>query len=330
MRSTNETRAGTAGRGYRGGTAVAAALLIAATAVLGTACTGEDTGNGPGASENAAPMGTGQPGQPSSSGGGGQDQATVRTIGKTGWYEGFEITVDKATVVPDEYGGAKIRVDITYKNTTTDTKTLSVYPALQFGGEVDGGAGFDNPTVPGKGTATGSATTSIQKLSDPGHLIDTLTLVYGQAADNQTIIPLAAGGKVVSVAPETLNVSGTLTQDQTTVQITGGTLTPSYTKNENGKMDLALRITLRGGSGIPDGGTNVFYDYFTIKTPDGQSLPADIRGPINELLNRNETIDNAKNYVVFVVPSPAEGAYVVTYDATKGEGSAPTFGFTID
>ncbi len=301
-------------------------MLVGVAAVLVTACGGGDVGQATTSPAIAAPLGTGRP---SGTETGAAGQATVRTVGKTGWYEGFEITVEKATVVPDEYGGGSVRIDITYENTTTDNKTLSIVPTLQIGKEIDAGAGFDNPAVPGKGAATGSVTTSVSKLGDPEHLLDTMTVVYGTAADNQTKIPLQAAAKVESVAPKTFTVAGTLVQDQTTVQITGGTLAPSYTKNENGKMDLAMRIELVGGSGIADGGTNVYYDYFTIKTPDGQNLPADIRGPINELINRNETIDNAKNYVVFVVPSPGTGAYTVTYDAKKGEGAAPAFTFTV-
>ncbi|WP_433714323.1 hypothetical protein ACQP2U_09535 [Nocardia sp. CA-084685] len=288
-----------------------------------TACNDKDTESGPTTTASAqSTIGQGQPGA-------NNGQSTVRTIGKTGWYEGFDITVDKATVVPDEYGGAKVLINITYKNTTPDNKTISNNTYLQVDKEVDAGASFDSPTVPGKGSATGKVTTSVKTLHDTEHLLDTITVIYGQASDNQTRIPLKASAQVDGVAPKTLNVTGKLVQDQTTIEITGGTLSPSYTKNERDKMDLSLRIKIVGGPGIAAGGLNVFYDYFTVKTPDGQTISADIRGPINELLNTNETIDNAKNYVVFVVPSPAIGTYVVTYDANKGEGSAPNFSFTI-
>ncbi|MFF2556577.1 hypothetical protein ACFVUS_36605 [Nocardia sp. NPDC058058] len=306
-----------------------AVLVIGTSALLMTACNDKDTKAGPSSSQIAQPMGTGQPGGGNPGGSTSNGQATVRTVGKTGWYEGFDITVDKATVVPDEFGGAKIRIDITYKNTTTDNKTLSIVPTLQVGNEIDAGAGFDNPAVPGKGSATGNVTTTVKKLSDAQHLLDTLKVIYGTAAENQTIIPIAADGKVQSIQPRDLSVSGTLVQDQTTIQITGGTLSPSYTKGENGKMDLALHVKIIGGSGISDGGANIFYEYFSVKTPDGQNVPADIRGPINELLERNQTIDNAKNFAIFVVPSPGTGTYVVTYDAKKGEGTAPTFSFTV-
>lgn len=313
------------GRKRRICTSIGAAMLIGTSALLLTACNDKDTKAGP-TSEAAAPMGTGQPGETTAAANG---QATVRTVGKTGWYDGFDITVDKATVVPDQYGGAKVRIDLTYKNNTTDNKTLSENPYLQVGKEVDAGASFDNPTVPGKGSAAGDITTSVQKLGDAQHLLDTISVVYGQAADNQTTIPLQADGKVDSIAPKTLDVNGTLVQDQTTIQITGGTLSPSYTKNEHGKMDLALHIKIIGGTGISDGGLNIFTEYFSVKTPDGQSLTADDRSPINELLARSQTIDNAKDFVDFVVPAPGPGTYVVAYDATKGASTAPTFSFTV-
>lgn len=299
------------------------AALIGSSALLMTACNNKDTGSGP--TTTASAQSTIAQGQPRAKNG----QSTVRTIGKTGWYEGFDIRVDKATVVPDEYGGAKILIDITYKNTTPDNKTISNNTYLQVDKEVDGGASFDSPTVPGKGSATGKVTTSVKTLHDTEHLLDTIIVIYGQASDNQTKIPLAASAQVEGAAPKTLKVAGKLVQDQTTIEITGGTLAPSYTANERGKMDLSLHIKIIGGPGIAAGGLNVFYDYFTVKTPDGQTIPADIRGPINELLNANKTIDNAKNYVVFVVPSPATGTYVVTYDAQKGEGNTPNVSFTI-
>ncbi|WP_157106539.1 hypothetical protein [Nocardia arthritidis] len=302
---------------------VAGAALVVVSAMLLSACEDKD-GTPVAVSSTPTSVVAVRPGADSG-------QSTVRTVGKTGWYDGFDITVDKATVVPDEYGGAKLRIDITYKNTTLDDHTLSITPSLLVGREVDGGAIFDSPAVPGNGSATGNATTSVPSAKDAEHLIDTMTIVYGKAADNQTKIPLAAAGRVDSVQPRTLPISGTLVQDQTTIRVTGGRISPSYTANENGKSDLALRIALVGGAGIPAGGANIYYDYFTVRTPDGQTVAADIRGPINELLNANETIDNPKNYVVFVVPSPGAGPYTVTYNAQREEGAstAPTLSFTV-
>lgn len=315
-------------------TTIGAALLIATSAVLLTACNDKDT---PVAAPTtsavgAAGMGPGQTGDTgaSTSPGGSNSQSTVKAIGKTGWYDGFDITVDKATVVPDGSGGARVTIDITYKNNTTDDKMISVTPTLQVGDQIDGGADFTDPTVPGKGSAAGTVTTSVKKLGDAGHLIDTLTLVYGPASANQTKIPLKADAKVDSIQPKTLPITGTLVQGHTTVQVTGATLTPSYTKDERGKMELALHVKLIGGGDISDGGANIFTEYFSIKTPDGQSLVADQRGFIDELLDRNQTIDNPKDLATFVVASPGTGAYVLSYDATKGQTPAATLAVTVN
>ncbi|MFI6165291.1 hypothetical protein ACIBCN_00755 [Nocardia sp. NPDC051052] len=305
--------------------AVAAAMLSAAALVL-TACNDKDGAATPVSATPATSVAAnGTPGSNNAS------QSTVRTVGKTGWFEGFDITVNKATVVPDEFGGAKVLIDITYKNTTLDNETMSNNTALLVGNEVDGGALWDNPTVPGGGSAAGKVTTSVKSAKDAEHLIDTMTVVYGQAADNQTKIPLSAAGKVDSVQPKTLPVTGTLVQDQTTIQVTAGKLSPSYTKDEHGKDELALHIKIIGGSGISAGGLNIFTEYFSLKTPDGQSIVANDRSPINELLDANKTIDNAKDYVVFVVPAPATGSYVLTYNSQKEEGAAtaPTLAFTV-
>ncbi|WP_054813454.1 hypothetical protein [Nocardia arizonensis] len=312
-------------RGYRAAR-VAAIALASASLLLISACQDDDTGVPSTTSVVAAPQGNAPGG---ASGGEGTGRSVIRTVGKTGWYEGFDITVDKATVVPDEYGGGKILIDITYKNTTGASLMPSNNSHLEVGKEVDGGAGFDSPTVPGKSSATGKVTTSVQSLKDADHLLDTMTVVYGETSDNQTRIPLAAAARVESVQPRSLPINGTLTQDQTTVRITAGSLNPSYTKNERGKDELKLHVAFVGGSGVPDGGTNIYYQYFSVRTPDGQTLVADFRGTINELLHKNETIDKADNFVVFVVPSPTKGTYVVSYDSTNGAGNAPTFSFTV-
>ncbi|WP_069164321.1 hypothetical protein [Nocardia altamirensis] len=301
------------------------ALLSAATLAL-TACNDKDGTATPSPSAPAtSAVANGSPGSTNTG------QATVRKIGKTGWFEGFDITVDKATVVPDEYGGAKVLIDITYKNTTLENKTMSNNTSLLVGNQVDGGASWDNPTVPGGGAAAGKVSTPVKSAKDAEHLLDTITVVYGQASDNQTKIPLAAAAKVESIEPKKLAVSGTLVQDQTTITVTGGTLTPSYTKDEKGKYELALHIKITGGPNIPGGGLNIFTEYFSVQTSGGQALVADDRNPINELLDANKTIDLPKNNVVFVVPAPGTGPYVLTYNAQKSEGAAtaPTLALTV-
>ncbi|MBF6212125.1 hypothetical protein IU433_22940 [Nocardia puris] len=321
-----QTRARGMGRTAR----ITGVALIGAALLVTTACLGDET-SGTATPADGGTTTTTAPAQPPA-GAPAAGRAVVREIDKTGWYDGFEITVDTATVVPDEYGGADVLLGLTFTNTTLDDKMPGIRAYLQVGDEIDGGAGFDHPTVPAGGSADGKITTSVAVLRDADRLLDSMTVVYGESSGNQTKIPLRDGDDVESVEPRTLDVTGELVQDHTTVLVTGATLAPSYGENERGKMDLGLRITLIGDAGVPAGGANIYYQYFTLTTPDGQTLAADFRGPINELLAANQTIDNPRNSVVFVVPEPATGDYVLTYDALADEdgSGAPTFEFTID
>ena len=305
--------------------ATAAALAVAVLSL--TACNDEV-----GTATPASPSATATPAAGAPAPGGRSAQSTVRTIGKTGWYDDFTITVDRATVVPDQYGGAEVTVDLTYANTGLTDRMLGLTPTLLVDGELDGGATFDSPTVAAGGKGKGKANTPVRSLDDAEHLIDTLTIVYGTATDNQTIIPLEADEKVQSVQPRSFPISATLTQGDTTATITGATLHPSYSTGDRGRSDLSLHVTLTGGSGIPAGGANIYYQYFSVRTPDGRTVPADFKGPINELLEAGQTIDKPDNFAVFVVDSPGTGAYTLTYNAigAEGEGSAPTAPFTLN
>lgn len=319
MRSTMQS----SGIRRRSLTTLGAAALIGVSAVLATGCDDKD----------GTPVANPSVSAPSSVAGGPQassKQATVRTVGKTGWWDGFEITLAKATIVPSESGGGKFVADIAYRNTTGDNKTLTADAFLQFGTEVDATASWDYVTVPGKGSANGTVTTSLKVVKDPQHLLDQMTLVFGQASQNQTKLPVKAAAPVESVQPKALAVTGRLVQDQTTIEITGGNLTPSYAKDERGKMLLSLHVKIIGGPGVPAGGLNIFDEYFSMRTPDGQQQPADTRSYLNELLEKNQTIDNPKNFAVFLVPSPGTGSYVLSYNASKeADPNAPTLPFTV-
>lgn len=311
-------------RGSRVVTAVAASAVLGMTALLVTGCNDDDVkGKAVSSSVSAPSSVAGAPASGSPTAG-----QPVRTIGKTGWFEGFDITVTKATVT-DQLGGARLVIDVSYKNTGTENKTVD-NGFLQVGDRTDSGAIFDSPTVPGKGTATGTVTTSLKSGANVDQVLDSITVVYGQSSDNQTKIPLAAAGKVDSVQPRVLPISGKLTQGQITIEVTDGKLSPSYVRGERGKYELALHVKIVGGPGVPAGGMNVFENFFSVQTPDGQSLVADNRSPVNELPEKNQTIDKPGNYVVFVVPAPGTGNYVLSYDGKTGDDAPPaTFAFSV-
>ncbi|WP_067823541.1 hypothetical protein [Nocardia inohanensis] len=242
-------------------------------------------------------------------------RSVVREIGKTGWWDGFTITVNKATVVP---GGAnensKVRIDLTYKNNTGKAAAVdSSILFLENNGKVDNVANYDIPTVPGKGSAAGTISTSVPQTSDFEHLLDKLTVVFGQGSDNQTKFPLAASAKAESVQPKALTVTGKLVQAPITVEITGGELAPSYKKGEQGKMTVALNLKLSCGTGCAAGGYNVWDDDFKLETSSG-TIAADERGNVNELLSSESRTIEALTPVVFVLPAPGTGTYTLSYN----------------
>ncbi len=251
----------------------------------------------------------------------------VRDIGKTGWWDGFAITADTATLTPD----GLLTVDLTYQNLTDQNSTPSSSGYLQVDGAVVS-ASFDFPTVPGEGTATGKLEATLSEGGDPEKLLDSAMLVYGEASDNQTKIPLNASGDVASTEPKTLDVSGELVQDQVIIEVVSGTLTPSYQSGEKDKMALALKVKLSCGPDCSKYGYNTNVNEFSIKTPDGNSVVADSRSPYCcDALYPHDVSDNPDNIVVFMVPAPGSGKYTLTYNNLKltESGSAPpTLDFT--
>ncbi|MEU4343964.1 hypothetical protein AB0H00_22295 [Nocardia sp. NPDC023852] len=289
--------------------AMLSAAVIATSAMTLMACNSIGGTSGP---TTDAAVTTSVDSQP----GGTNAQSTVRTVGKTGWYGGLDITVNKATVVPSQAGGGQLLIDITYQNTTSEVRRLSENTYLQIGEEIDASAVFDTPTVSGNDSAAVKITTTVASTKDLDRLLDTVTVVYGQASDNQTKIPIAAAAQVESIQPQALNITGTLVQNQTTIEITGGKLSPSYKRNQRNKMDIELRLEISGESYISN-------DYFTVRTPSGQIVVADVRVPDDESVVVLAT-------AVFVVPNPTTGPYVLTYDSSRGKSRpAPTLSFTI-
>lgn len=259
----------------------------------------------------------------------------TRTIGKTGWYDGFAITVDDITAEQSYQGAVDVTVNLSYQNLGAEG-----YPPpngdVQINGESQE-AFFDAPEIPAGGKAKGTMDMTVlpAKRGDtitPDQAIDQLVIVYGDTGDNQTTIPLAAAGKVDSVEPKDLAVTGTLAQGQITVDVVNGTLAPSYVSGEKGKTLLNLRVKLTCAPGCQAQGYNTGVDEFSIIGPDGSSVVADDRSEYCcDALYPATVSDSERNIVTFVVPSPGTGAYTLTYnnDYLTSTGTAPgTLAFT--
>lgn len=241
------------------------------------------------------------------------DKTITRKIDRTGWYDGFAITVDEVEVTEDSTDTATLTVTATYRN-LTDRQGRPPSPLFEIDGEIISLSSEDLPELPGKGKAGGSLVAYVDLPGTPDELIDATTLVYGESGDNQTKLPLSANGKVESSEPKDLAVTGTLKQGQLIIDVLGGRLAPSYESGEKGKAILDLRIKISCAADCQDSGYNTDASQFSVSGPGGRSVVADSRSLYCcDAIYPGTVSDNA-NILSFVVPAPGTGSYTLTYD----------------
>ncbi len=259
----------------------------------------------------------------------------TREIGKTGWYDGFAITVVEATAEQGFGDGVDVTVNLQYQNLGTEDGNPP-NADIEIDGQTQEGL-FDTPGIPGGGKAKGSVVLTVvpDKPKDTltfDQAIDKVSLVYGDTADNQTSIPLAKSAQVASVEPKDLPAAGTLSQGQITIDVVSGTLVPSYESGEKGKTLLNLRVKLTCAAGCQAQGYNTGVEEFSVTGPDGTSVIADSRSEYCcDALYPETVSDSERNIITFVVPSPGTGAYTLTYknSSLTAAGTAPgTLAFT--
>jgi hypothetical protein len=258
-----------------------------------------------------------------------------RKIGKTGWYGGFAITVDDVEAQAGFGNSVELTANFTYQN-LGNQQANPPEASIEVDGEVVDGLA-DTPAIPGAGKAKGTVTFTVEGERGKAaptfdQAMDKVTLVYGDAGDNQTKIPLAASGKVESVEPKKLTTSGKLVQGQINVEVTGGALGPSYESGEKGKALLDLRIKLSCAADCQASGYNTDRSQFSITAPDGTSVVADDRSQYCcDALYPGTVSDDERNVLTFVVKMPGTGNYKLTYNNQSLSSSgtpAATFDFT--
>src|SRR5262245_55219698 len=95
------------------------AVVVVAVAMLGAACGGGGDRKEESSSDESTTTTAAKAATATSTG-----QPTVRTLGKTGWYKGFAITVDTATLAPPRFQSADLELAVTYENLTTETANV--------------------------------------------------------------------------------------------------------------------------------------------------------------------------------------------------------------
>lgn len=320
------------------------AAIGVALVVLATACGGDD-GDGPDASAVAERVADGERTSDRDSSDGersdGEETETTettdeeaasvtRTLATTGWWGGFAITVDDVELVEEPFGGATVTLNLTYQN-LGDQQATPPTGVIEADGEAFE-VFADLPNVPGQGVADGSLTATVDFRGDLDDTLDAMTLTFGDAGDNQTLIPLTEDGEVEGLEPKDLGVTGTLTHGEIVVEVVQGGLGPSYESGEKGKAVLDLRIKISCSAACAASGYNTDTSQFSVTAPDGRSSVADSRSLYCcDAIYPGDVSDNEDNVVSFVVSSPGTGRYTLTYDnkAFSGDGTAPaTFVFT--
>ncbi|MFD6065309.1 hypothetical protein [Rhodococcus sp. JVH1] len=236
-----------------------------------------------------------------------------REIDKIGWHDGFEITVDEVTVNSDD-ASTTLDFDLNYKNLVGVSHTPTDKAYL----EVDGAVvklSFDSPEIAGGGEASGTATASIMAPSetlDGDDVVDSVVLVYGQADENQTRIPLAEHDSVESIEPRGLPVGMTFGTDME-ITLDEAFLWPSYQPGEKDKHEVWVKINANCGRCSTGGFSDVNPGDFELTGPDGQSARGDKRGGfISENVSSINKIEG--EWIVFVMDEPVPGAYTFLWE----------------
>lgn len=265
-----------------------------------------------------------------------------RVINKTGWYDGFAITVEKVTATEQDSSSSpstsssgsltetatitgpsiKLDIDLTYQ----DMVNASHVPGQDKNGdpdpdrtgylEVNGAVvklTFDSPEVAPGAKAPGSATASIKvprNMTSLDSVLDSVTLVYGQTDANQTKIPFAKGAAVSSLEPRGIPV-GQIFGTSPSIELKNAYLWPSYQKGEKDRYELWVEISAQctpGGSFCQDGGF-IARGSLSLTSPTGKTVVADARSDWDDELLRLG--DNVDKWAVFVIDAPAKGDYTL-------------------
>jgi hypothetical protein len=243
-----------------------------------------------------------------------------RDVGKTAWWTGFKITIDSLTAEPQLGGGLNLTLESTFSNLGDQPATPPV-PTLEQNGEVinlssDAGEAAGQADVKGKLTAylpdkSGSQTT------DAAKVVDDLEVVWGEAGDNQSIIPLDESTEPTTFEPqEASSYAGKITTPTVVVDVSKGGYTWSYKSGDKGKFVLKAHIKITCGTPCPAPGTSMGLADFTLTAPGSSSplSPDDEESEFCcEAVYPGTVSDDPTNTVAFVLDDEPSGKFTLTY-----------------
>ncbi|WP_156024805.1 hypothetical protein [Smaragdicoccus niigatensis] len=281
-------------------------VLLSAVALLVAACGNSTSGNAVG--QTSA----------------GSTQPVERAVGKKAWYDGFEITVDKVTAKSLQDSQVQIDIALTYRNlinaahrpgfdgTDNDTGRVGHLEWKDDSSDLE----FTSPKIPGLAIGQGTAKREItvqEQFANLDQLLDTMVLVYGDTATNQTRIPFGPNGTVVTEEPRGISVGQTIGSGPT-LQLASAYLWPSYAPGEKGKHELWIEFTFSCAESCGD----IFYQgsAWTLTDPNGQQVHMDDRSPaVYEQPGPGGK--TGSSYAVFVLDNVPSGTYTLNVKGTQ-------------
>jgi len=260
---------------------------------------------------------------------------TTLRVDKAFWHAGWKVTLGEAKfgttdlTILNPLGPASapaVTFETTVENLGNDTGGFESQIVLSAGDKnyvkVLGVDAFS--TVPGASRQKGS----LVIVTDEGFRFDDAVLTVGRPENNQAVVPLGGSGALVSLEPVTVTVTGTAAVPTTqagpgtlTIKVTGGELRadiPSkHSEVKKGGLALTLNFSVSWASGK-------IYDYVfddnhvLLKWPDGTAVAPDRLDAV--LLGPGAT--KPDQFVRFLTPSPASGAYVLVLKAENSNATA--------
>jgi hypothetical protein len=267
------------------------------------------------------------------------------TLNKEFWHSGFHITLGQVqyTPAPKVTPGAfavpgKVLIQAKFENLGPETFGYNATMSLAIGNnqytDVDS-QDQKLPNVPGKATGTGVIAFSVDNKFDLAKAVMTV----GSAQFNQAVIPLGQSGKLVSLAPIKVAITGSLVLPMLyKLDVTGGDLSYdnplNHQEEDAGSQLLVVHFTK---TALVDT-CCITAQQFSVKLPDGTAVAAD---RVEECCGIGATGTTKPDQYVTFVFKKADGSYDliakekvqdtqeqadVMFTITNGTGSASSGG----
>jgi hypothetical protein len=222
------------------------------------------------------------------SGGSGQGQATsttaplvadsgtikpaVRPVTKSIWFGGFKISMGTATLHQVAPGSRRVDIDASFANEGSDPVSLNAPLELVSAGQhyqLDA-AIAQLPQVPAQSSATGLLSFDVgQDFS-----LDDAVLTFGRPAHQQATVPLGSAGRLVTLQPVPLQISGSVASGVFKLDLTGGEIRSDSLKNyveaDSGKRFLNVAFNLSSTKSENFSAANL-----ALQLPDGTTAAPD-------------------------------------------------------